>query len=126
MRITITPRQTPSFRALIKTENDVRLTVNDVATQAELTAEGIDDVPISYTLLMMYEGLYTEIEGFIKVPLTTDCIVDEALYNFIFTPEGRTVAMFPKAGQYVVEFKLYPHSGPIVTWRSEVVVREVE
>lgn len=126
MRVTITPRQTPSFRALIQTEAGVRLTANDIATASELETEGIDEPPISYSLFMLYEGVYTAIEGYIDVELTTDCIVNEMKYNFIFTPEGRKTTMFPKAGQYIIGFKIYPKSGPRVEWRSEVVVREVE
>lgn len=127
MRTTITPKQTPTFRALIATDAGQRLTVNDVATQAELIAEGItDEYPISYSLLMLYEGVYTEVEGFTKVQLSTDCIVDEIGYNFSYTPEGRVTPMFPKSGRYAVEFKIYPRSGPIVVWRSDVLVEDVE
>ena len=129
MSLVITPEQTPVFRALVATESGTRLTQSDVATQAELTAEGISDVPISLTVYKYVNGVYVVQTPFIGLQIDlsaylTDTTLD---YNFEYIPNGRSQFMFPSSGEYVVEFKTYPKTGsPRVTWRTSVSVIESE
>ena len=129
MSLVITPEQTPVFRALVETESGTRFTQSDIATQAELTAEGISDVPISFTLYKFVNGVYVKRTPFISVQIDVSAyLTDTTLdYNFEYIPNGRSEFLFPDSGEYVVEFKTYPKTGsPRITWRTPVTVVDSE
>ena len=125
----ITPNQTPTFRALIVDSNSVRFNKStDLATAAELAAEGISSVPISYILYKKIAGNYVA-QG-TETELTDSVLLTDASlsYNFEYTPPGRASFLFTSPGDYALEIKIYPKlaKGPAVLWRYSVTVRDVE
>lgn len=138
--ITISQRQTPCFRALIKAESDGALFNKDtqLATQSELTTEGLTNAhPISYSVFKTSSNLYytttgeaTPITGFQNVEIGSECLIDpsdvesgELDYNFSFTPEARASWPFAEPGVYFVDFMIYPKEGAAIVWREWLTVQ---
>ena len=138
--ITITQRQAPTFRAMIK---DTAGTLFDhdanLATAEELEAEGIDAAPASYTIRKSNGGstpyvVNTEnssiVEGYENVAISADSFIEadtveeEGLtYNFQVTPESRETFPFEAVGYYIVDFTLYPKTGAAIVFRVGVKVQ---
>lgn len=135
--ITISQKQTPCFRALIATESGALFDPQtDLATQSELTTEGIELPPISYSVFKTSSAVYRAangdvepVEGYQNVEIDVDALIeptDFALedleYNFSFTPESRATFPFEEPGGYFVDFIVYPKTGAAIVWRVWVTV----
>ena len=144
-KITISQRQTPCFRALIATEDGTLFDPEtDLASQADLTAEGIEATPISYTLYKTESALYYQsgsgqaepVEGFQDVEIDAGAFIDPDdverdsggnltadSYNFSFVPDARSVFPFADVGTYFADFTVYPKTGAAIVWRTWVYVQ---
>ena len=138
--IKITQKQAPQFRALIKAKDtdDLFDASLDLATAADLTTEGINKAPITYTIYKSTNEIApyvssTEsaipVEGYEDVELTSDAFiapsdVEEAGldYNFCFTPANRATFAFPDVGNYFVDVLIYPKTGAAIVFRVPVQV----
>lgn len=134
----ITQKQAPQFRALIQTDDGATLFDPDthLATQADLTSEGIDAAPISCTVykstnsIAPYNFSTAEAEvvaGFQDVEIPDTAFIDTTgknpvVYNFAFTLDNRAAFAFADAGIYFVDFLLYPKTGAALAWRVGVEV----
>lgn len=138
--ITISQRQTPCFRAMIKSESDGALFDKDtqLATQEELNAEGLVNAhPISYSVFKTQSNLYysttgeaAPVTGFQNVEINSECLIapadvesDKLDYNFSFTPEARASWPFAEQGVYFVDFMIYPKEGAAIVWREWLTVQ---
>ena len=136
--IKITQFQAPQFRALIKAESDGTLfnPSTDLATQAELDTEGINDYPISCTVYKSLDPVAPYIfntaraevvEGFENVEIPSTAFIDttgqqDPSYNFAYTFANRKTFAFQEAGVFFVDFMLYPKTGAALAWRTGVEV----
>lgn len=136
--IKITQFQAPQFRALIKSDSTGVLfdPTTDLATQAELDTEDIDNYPISCTVYKSLDPVApyifnTEraevVPGFDDVEIPSSAFIDttgetDPDYNFAFTFDNRKTFAFAEAGVYFVDFLLYPKVGAALAWRSGVEV----
>lgn len=133
--VTITQNQTPLFLAAIKSDGDWFDPAN-LATAAQLSAEGITRPPISYTIYRSTDSLSplsfstsnaVVVTGFENVEISAAAILDpedvEGDYNFQFAPASRTVFPFSETGYYFVDFLLYPQAGAAIAWRVGVEVK---
>lgn len=137
--VTITERQTPQFRALIKAGNVYFDASQHLATQAELTAEGIDAPPASCTIyksnsklsnMRMAADAATPVEGYEDIeidpataflsPATAETLSPP--YNFQFTPAARTSCAFRESGWYFADFTIYPKTGAFISFRVPIKV----
>lgn len=138
--VTITQRQTPTFRALIKTSTgELFDAVKHLATAAELEEEGVQYPPISYTLFKSNSELTPydlSTEDAVPVPGYADIEIDNAAfiepatvtesglaYNFQYTPESRLLFPFEDVGYYFADFTIYPKTGAAIVFRIGVVVK---
>ena len=137
--IKITQRQTPCFRAMITDfgSGDLFDPDSDLATTAELTAEGLTNAhPVSYSVFKTPSKLYystaseaTPVAGFQNVAVDPDCLIDpddveadDLDYNFSFTPNARANFPFAEPGVYFVDFMIYPKEGAAIVWRTWITV----
>lgn len=138
--ITITQRQTPTFRALIKSSSGEFFDVSKhLATKAQLEEEGVQYPPISYSLYKSSSELtpydfstdeaeivpgYADIEiegsAFIEPGTATD---GELAYNFQYTPDSRLLFPFDETGYYFADFTIYPKTGAAIVFRIGVLVK---
>ncbi|MBR0226136.1 MAG: hypothetical protein IJL92_08780 [Thermoguttaceae bacterium] len=138
--ITITSKQTPTIRALIKDSDGALFDYDDdLATVEELTAEGIDAKPASYTIRRSNNALApydvsisnsTPVEGYENVEIEESAFIDPATveeselpYNFQVTPSSRAAFPFNDPGYYIVDFTLYPKEGAAIVFRVGVTVK---
>lgn len=138
--ITISQKQTPCFRALIKEEGsgDLFDPSTQLATQAELDEEGLTNArPISYSVFRSQSQLYysttgdaSPVPGYQNVEIDSNALIDPATvesleldYNFTFTPEARASFPFTDPGVYFVDFMIYPKEGAAIVWRTPVTVQ---
>lgn len=138
--LTITEKQAPTFRAMIKKTDGTLFDYSaDLATAAELAEEGIDAAPASYTIRKSNNALApydvstkdsTVVPGFEDVEFGEEAFIeaetveeDDLEYNFQVTPESRAVFPFASAGYYFVDFKLYPKEGAAIVFRVNVTVK---
>lgn len=137
--ITISQRQTPCFRAMIKEEGsgDLFDPETQLATQEELDEEGLTNAkPISYSVFKSQSKLYysttgdaTPVAGYQNVEIDSEALIDpdavesfELDYNFSFTPEARSSFPFAEPGVYFVDFMIYPKEGAAIVWRTWLTV----
>ena len=123
--ITITQRQAPTFRAMIKDSSGTLFDyATNLATAAELAEEGIDAAPASFTIRKSNGGTTpyvvntdnsSVVEGFEDVEIGEDAFIeaetvesDNLAYNFQVTPVSRATFPFKDVGYYIVDFTLYP------------------
>lgn len=138
--ISITQKQTPTFRAMVKDEFGRLFDLNtDLATTDELTAEGIDAAPIAVTIYRSTESLTpyeSDIEnaeivaGFDSLAIDSSAFLESETvqadglnYNFQWTPESRAVFPFDKVGYYFADFIVYPKTGAAIVFRVGVIVK---
>ena len=138
--VTITERQTPTFRALIKSSvGELFDASKHLATAADLEAEGIQYPPISYTLykssseLTPYD-LSTDdaapVPGYTNIGIESAAFIEPATvtesalaYNFQYTPESRLLFPFEDSGYYFADFTIYPKQGAAIVFRVGVIVK---
>lgn len=135
---TISRRQTPAFRAKIATESGTLFDAStDLATTADLTAEGITAAPISASFFKTESQLYynatgqsTPVQGFQNVEIDDESFIAPATvaaqsldYNFNWVPDSRTSFPFSESGMYFVDFTVYPKTGAAIVWRTWVLVQ---
>lgn len=138
--ITITQRQAPTFRAMIKDSNGALFDyATNLATAEQLAEEEIDAAPASFTIRKSNGGSTpyvvntdnsTVVEGFEDVEIGEDAFVeaetvqeDAMSYNFQVTPESRATFPFKDVGYYIVDFTLYPKVGSAIVFRVGVTVK---
>lgn len=138
--LTITEKQAPTFRAMIKKTDETLFEFStDLATAAQLAEEGIDAPPASFTIRKSNNALApydvstkdsTVVPGFEDVEIGEDAFIeaetvegDDLNYNFQVTPESRLVFPFATAGYYFVDFLLYPVEGAPIVFRVNVTVK---
>ena len=137
MTVQITQRQTPCFRALVKSESsgDPFDASIDLATAEELEAEGIELPPISCTVYKSTNNLAplvystanaTPVPGYQDLEIDADAFLDPSAvsvgYNFSYTPPNRSTFAFNDAGAYFVDFLIYPKEGAAIAFRVGVNV----
>ena len=136
--VKITQKQAPLFRAMIKKLNDELFDPGeDLATRAELDAEGLTNVhPISYTVYKSQGGLTPyvadsntaePVPGYQNKEIDASAIMNPAEveqgqldYNFSFTPANRSTFAFPDVGWYFVDFQIMPKEGNAIIFRVNV------
>ena len=137
--VTISQRQTPCFRALIKTEDGTLFDPEtDLATATELEEEGITLPPCSFSVFESESALYytttgdaSPVAGYQNVEIDPDVALiapddvesEELDYNFSFVPESRTTFPFTSPGVYFVDFTVYPKTGAAIVWRTPITVK---
>lgn len=138
--ITITQRQAPTFRALIKdNEGNFFDVSNHLATAEELEAEGIDAHPAAFSIrrskssLTPYDSNTSNsdpVEGYQNVEIDAAAFVEESTvreqeltYNFQYTPPSRARFPFEQTGYYIVDFTIYPKTGAAIVFRVGVTVK---
>ena len=127
----ITRRQTPIYRALIRSEQGEYFDPEtDLATATELEAEGIDAPPVGYTVYRFADPFAVEtgdgapVVGFEDVPIAPEeAFVDGFDFNFQFAPTRRVAFPFAEPGLYAVDFAVYPKVGPPIVFRVPTTVR---
>ena len=138
--VQLTQRQTPSFRALIRSENGALFdAAANLATPKELAAEGIDRAPISCSIyyatgfLAPYSASTLNaapVPGFENLEIDPSAFVEpDAVdtngldYNFRYSPPSRASFPFEKPGVYFVDFLIYPKTGAALAFRIGAEVK---
>lgn len=138
--VQLTQRQTPNFRALIRSENGALFdAAANLATREELAAEGIDRAPISCSIyyatssLAPYSASTTNaapVPGFENLEIDASAFVEpDAVetnglgYNFRYSPPSRASFPFEKPGAYFVDFLIYPKTGAALAFRIGAEVK---
>lgn len=138
--VQLTQRQTPDFRALIRSESgELFDAAVDLATAEELAAEGIDRAPISCSIFYDPTGVAayasststaSPVPGFENLAIDASAFAEPASveaselgYNFRYSPPSRVSFPFEKPGTYFVDFLIYPKNGAALAFRVGAEVR---
>lgn len=138
--VQLTQRQTPNFRALIRSENGALFDAAvNLATPKELADEGIDRAPISCSIYYATGSLApysastlnaAPVPGFENLEIDPSAFVEpDAVdangldYNFSYSPPSRAAFPFEKLGVYFVDFLIYPKTGAALAFRIGAEVK---
>lgn len=138
--IKLTTSQAPCVRAMIKSDaGELFDYTADLATQAELDAQGIDAAPVSYSIFKSRNAFaqyayssdnLVPVSGYEDVEIApvdsfyTPTEVEELslAYNFNFVPASRATFPFKETGFYLIKFILYPKEGAAVAFQLSIQV----
>lgn len=138
--IKLTTSQAPCVRAMIRSDaGELFDYTQDLASAAELAAQGISAAPVSYSIFKSSNAFaqyafatdnLTPVPGYSNVEVAPedafytpgDVELLNSAYNFELIPASRTTQPFATTGFYLIKFIFYPKVGAAVAFQLTIQV----